>query len=156
MPKQTCINLIKKKGINIYYHKKWIGFDPNCLFVDLPELAYRMAFDEVEEAVFYRHIVPEIIWKIQKWLDIGEEKKLSRAMEIIDRFLYQCISLKQEEFRTQRPQIEQVDQTKDEDFDLLKACMAQKEEAEMEMEGNEKMDAYIESDRYLRDIAFNS
>ena len=115
-----------------------------------------MAFDEVEEAVFYRHIVPEIIWKIQKWLDIGEEKKLSRAMEIIDRFLYQCISLKQEEFRTQRTQIEQVDQKKDEDFDLLKACMAQKEEAEMEMEGNEKMDAYIESDRYLRDIAFNS
>ncbi|KAM3686542.1 hypothetical protein ACB098_10G009800 [Castanea mollissima] len=132
-----------------------LGFDPNCLSVDLPELAYRMAFDEVEEAVFYRHIVPEIIWKIQKWLDIGEEKKLSRAMEIIDRFLYQCISLKQEEFRTQRTQIEQVDQKKDEDFELLTACMAQKEEAEMEMEGNEKMDAYIKSDRYLRDIAFN-
>ncbi|GMY29653.1 alkane hydroxylase mah1 [Fagus crenata] len=61
-----------------------LGFDPNSLSVDLPEVASRRAFDEVEEAVFYRHMVPEIIWKIQKWLNIGEEKKLSRAMEILD------------------------------------------------------------------------
>ena len=36
-----------------------LGFDPNCISVDLPELAYRMALDEVKEVVFYRHIVPE-------------------------------------------------------------------------------------------------
>ena len=135
-----------------------LGFDPNCLSVDLPEVASRRAFDKVEEAVFYRHMVPEFIWRIQKWLNIGEEKKLSGAMETLDCFLYQCISLKQEEFRRRRDQMEQVEE-KDEDFDLLTACMIEKlegeEEEEMEIEGNLHMDGYKKSERYLRDIAFN-
>uniref|UniRef100_A0A2N9G7F5 Cytochrome P450 n=1 Tax=Fagus sylvatica TaxID=28930 RepID=A0A2N9G7F5_FAGSY len=126
-----------------------LGFDPNSLSVDLPEVASRRAFDEVEEAVFYRHMVPEIIWKIQKWLNIGEEKKLSRAMEILDGFLFQCISLKKKEIRRKTTQIEQVEE-KDEDFDLLTICMAEKQEEE-----EKEMDAYKNSDRYLRDIAFN-
>ncbi|CAK7354848.1 unnamed protein product [Dovyalis caffra] len=76
----------------------------DSLSVDLPEIAYKTAFDDVEEAVFYRHIVPQSIWKLQKWLNVGEEKKLSLAMDIIDNFLEQCISSKKEEIRkTQSP-----------------------------------------------------
>lgn len=130
-----------------------LGFDPNCLSIELPEVDYRTAFDLVEEAVFYRHIVPQSIWKLQKWLDIGEEKKLRRAMETLDHFLYQCISSKKEEFNKRKAKMEQVEK-KDEEFELLTACMAEREEEE-EMEGREEMDPYKISDTYLRDIAFN-
>ncbi|KAB1216201.1 Cytochrome P450 86B1 [Morella rubra] len=130
-----------------------LGFDPNCLSIELPEVDYRTAFDLVEEAVFYRHIVPQSIWKFQKWLDIGEEKKLRRAMETLDHFLYQCISSKKEEFNKRKTKMEQVEK-KDEEFELLTACMAEREEEE-EMEGREEMDPYKISDTYLRDIAFN-
>ncbi|XP_040986481.1 alkane hydroxylase MAH1-like [Juglans microcarpa x Juglans regia] len=131
-----------------------MGFDPKCLTIELPEVDYRTAFDKVEEAIFYRHIVPESIWKLQKWLNMGEENKLRRAMEILDPFLYQRISSKKGEFlRRRTSQMEQVEDGKGEDFDLLTACMAkQEEEAKGEVA---QTDDYRRSDRYLRDIAFN-
>ncbi|XP_040986479.1 alkane hydroxylase MAH1-like [Juglans microcarpa x Juglans regia] len=132
-----------------------MGFDPKCLTIELPEDDYRMAFDEVEEAIFYRHIVPESIWKLQKWLNIGEENKLRRAMEILDPFLYQCISLKKGEFlRCRTSQMEQVEDGKDEDFDILTACMVEQEREEAKGEVAQT-DDYRRSDKYLRDIAFN-
>ncbi|KAL4601866.1 hypothetical protein ACB092_10G012700 [Castanea dentata] len=148
-------SLIKHRKFQLFQERSMRQKVSQGLF---PVLDHRRAFDKVEEAVFYRHMVPEFIWRIQKWLNIGEEKKLSGAMETLDCFLYQCISLKQEEFRRHRHQIEQVEE-KDEDFDLLTVCMAEKLEEEEEEEkgigGNLHMDAYKKSDRYLRDIAFN-
>ncbi|KAJ9152852.1 hypothetical protein P3X46_026365 [Hevea brasiliensis] len=127
-----------------------LGFDPNSLSVDLPEVAYKTAFDDVEEAVFYRHIVPESIWKLQKWLNIGQEKKLSMAMSIIDNFLEQCISSKKEEVRRRnKAQKLQVQEKEEEDYDLITACI---EEEEMD---DEETKSSKNSDKYLRDIGFN-
>ncbi|KAF2292264.1 hypothetical protein GH714_018296 [Hevea brasiliensis] len=127
-----------------------LGFDPNSLSVDLPEVAYKTAFDDVEEAVFYRHIVPESIWKLQKWLNIGQEKKLSMATSIIDNFLEQCISSKKEEVRRRnKAQKLQVQEKEEEDYDLITACI---EEEEMD---DEETKSSKNSDKYLRDIGFN-
>lgn len=127
-----------------------LGFDPQSLSVDLPEIAYKTAFDDVEEAVFYRHIVPESIWKLQKWLNVGEEKKLSQAMDTIDNLLEQCISSKKEEIRQRKAQnMVQVEDNDQDDYDLITACIKEEGEAA------EQMDASKRTDKYLRDIGFN-
>jgi hypothetical protein len=41
--------------------------------------------------------VPKSCWKLQRWLQIGEEKKLSIAWKVLDQFPNQCISSKREE-----------------------------------------------------------
>ncbi|WCJ21143.1 cytochrome P450 family 96 subfamily A polypeptide 1 [Euphorbia peplus] len=118
-----------------------LGFDPKSLSLDLPHLSYKQAFDDVEEAVFYRHIVPESVWRLQKWLNVGHEKKLNMAMEIIDSFLEQCISSKKAEIPRRKGEIKKIG----ENYDLLTACIEETEEDE-----DLKM-----SEKYLRDIGFN-
>lgn len=73
-----------------------LGFDPVSLSVDFPKRKHAKAFDEIEEATIYRHILPKWCWKIQRWLQLGQEKKLRKAWETFDGFLYQCISSKRE------------------------------------------------------------
>jgi hypothetical protein len=36
-----------------------------------------------KNGIFYRHIVPKSVWKLQKWLQIGEEKKNDQSMQSI-------------------------------------------------------------------------
>lgn len=114
------------------------GFDPGCLSVELPQVLSAKAFDEIEEVLFYRHTVPEFIWRLQKWLQIGEEKKLSRARVTLDKFLDQHISMKQKLRRSKIPA----------GFDLLTNFM---EEAEKEHQN----DALNITDKFLRDTVFN-
>ncbi|KAK4427789.1 Alkane hydroxylase MAH1 [Sesamum alatum] len=66
--------------------------DPGSLSVDLPYLPCEKAFSEVLEPLFHRHIVPGSIWKLQKWLKIGNEKKLTEACKAFDEFIYPLIS----------------------------------------------------------------
>jgi cytochrome P450 len=121
-----------------------LGFDPKCLSIEFPQVAHAKAFDQMEQSVFYRHVVPEICWKLQRWLQIGEEKKLSIAWEFFDEFLYQCISSKREEItRNKAKKMEEAN------FDLLTACI----ELEQDEEGGE-MDGSTKSNKFLRDMAF--
>lgn len=71
-----------------------IGFDPCCLSVEFPDVPAVKAFDQIEEVLLYRHAQPESCWKLQKWLQIGQEKKLTRAWETLDNFLAQHIPLR--------------------------------------------------------------
>ena len=68
------------------------GFDSNSLSVELPLIPHEKAFVDMEKAIFIRYLMPKSFWKLLKWLQIGEEKKLKEAWEIFDRFLYQSIS----------------------------------------------------------------
>jgi cytochrome P450 len=120
-----------------------LGFDPNCLSIDFPQVAHAQAFDQMEKSVFYRHIVPESFWKLQRWLQIGEEKKLSNACKIFDQFVYQCISSKHEELSRSRTL--KVEEAK---FDLLTACI------EQEAEGGET-DGFTKSNKFQRDMVFS-
>lgn len=73
------------------------GFDPGCLSIDLPEVAFSKAMDNAMEAIFYRHVLPESTWRLQRWLGIGKEKKLKKARETLDRIIAEIISMKREE-----------------------------------------------------------
>ncbi|KAJ6301563.1 hypothetical protein OIU77_015801 [Salix suchowensis] len=114
-----------------------LGFDPKCLTIEFPEVTHAKAFDIMGEAVFYRHIVPEFYWKFQKWLQIGEEKKLSRALQTYDQFLYKYISAKREQVLNEKEAA---------DFDLLTAYIR----VEMKEHGNSTA-----SNKFLRDTATN-
>ncbi|CAN4109322.1 unnamed protein product [Withania somnifera] len=75
-----------------------LDHDPGSLSMDLPHLPHEKAFGIALEAFLYRYIIPERFWKLQKWLRIGQEKKLIEACEALDQFVYPCIARKQEEF----------------------------------------------------------
>ncbi|GLU02122.1 hypothetical protein SLE2022_193890 [Rubroshorea leprosula] len=109
-----------------------LGFDPNCLSLELPEVSYEKAFDEMEQGVFYRYIVPRSIWKLQKWLRLGQEKKTRKALGTFGKFLHEQILLKHEN-------LSRKNAGEEEEFDLLTAFM---------------LGEYgVKSDRYLRDTA---
>ncbi|XP_028786614.1 alkane hydroxylase MAH1-like [Neltuma alba] len=113
-----------------------LGADPKCLAVDFPDVACERAFNEAEEFIFYRHTVPKSIWKLQRWLGIGPEKKMAKACEVFDRFLHESIKSKREELSKNNE--------KEKENDDLLTCLMREEE------GKDHVD-----DRFLRDTAFN-
>ncbi|GFQ03771.1 alkane hydroxylase mah1 [Phtheirospermum japonicum] len=73
------------------------GYDPGCLSVEFPDVPFSRAMDEAEEAIFMRHILPESVWKMGKWLGIGHEKKLSRAWAVLDDVIGEYVTMKRKE-----------------------------------------------------------
>ncbi|XP_057530115.1 alkane hydroxylase MAH1-like [Amaranthus tricolor] len=74
-----------------------IDHDPMSLSSNLPRVPSSKALDDIEEVFFYRHVVPTSIWKFQRWLNIGGEKKYKKACQILDSFIYKCINIKKEQ-----------------------------------------------------------
>jgi len=74
-----------------------LGNDPNCLSIDFPEVAIEKAFNQAGESIFYRHTMPKCLWKLQKWLQTGQEKKMTDACKTLDQFILACIASKREE-----------------------------------------------------------
>ncbi|KAL2473236.1 Cytochrome [Forsythia ovata] len=86
-----------------------LGHDLATLCIGLPDFKQEKAFTEMEEAVMNRHIIPEICWKFQKWLQIGHEKKLREAKQVVDQFLTDCISLKCQKLKVKNEEEEDLD-----------------------------------------------
>uniref|UniRef100_A0A7N0RF07 Cytochrome P450 n=1 Tax=Kalanchoe fedtschenkoi TaxID=63787 RepID=A0A7N0RF07_KALFE len=89
-----------------------LGIDLDSLSVDLPEVLFSKAIEDMEEAIFYRHLKPLRLWKLQRWLGIGVEGKSTKAKAILDEFVYRQISLK-------RDKIACKEGKEDEDLDIL-------------------------------------
>ncbi|MBA0862023.1 hypothetical protein Goshw_003581 [Gossypium schwendimanii] len=68
------------------------GKDPQTASPGLPENGFATAFDRATEATLQRFILPEIIWKLKKWLGLGMEVKLSRSLDHMDKFLSEIIN----------------------------------------------------------------
>ncbi|KAK7381432.1 hypothetical protein VNO78_34117 [Psophocarpus tetragonolobus] len=114
-----------------------VGHDPNCLSIDFPEVAIERAFNESEESIFYRHTVPRTVWKFQKWLQIGQEKKMTEACRTFDEYIYSCIASRREELRKfSKEEMEEAP------FDLLTALITHER-------------GCVHDDKFLRDGAFN-
>uniref|UniRef100_A0A5B7BF20 Unspecific monooxygenase n=1 Tax=Davidia involucrata TaxID=16924 RepID=A0A5B7BF20_DAVIN len=92
-----------------------LGYDPSSLCID--GAPSDNVFSDAEEAFLYRHILPESYWKLQRWLQIGIEKKLSKGAETIDHFLAHCISLKRQQLLE--------NQEEEDDFDCLLTAFMQ-------------------------------
>ncbi|KAI3804701.1 hypothetical protein L1987_26441 [Smallanthus sonchifolius] len=79
-----------------------LDYDPESLSIDLPFIPWEKAFTDAEEALLWRHILPEKVWKLQKRLGLGKEKKLSEAWKVFDEFIYKCLHLKDENKEEQK------------------------------------------------------
>lgn len=105
------------------------GYDPNCLSIELPEVACEKAFSQAEDTLFYRHVKPSFLWKLQEWLQIGNEKKFKETQKILNHWVYAEIKSK----RRNSTNIESQ-------FDLLSVLI--REEGQND-------------DQFLRDTAIN-
>ncbi|GFY80221.1 cytochrome P450, family 96, subfamily A, polypeptide 4 [Actinidia rufa] len=72
------------------------GCDPGSLHVEFPDVPFSRAMNDANEAVLMRHIVPEKVWKLQRWLGIGREKKLSQAQKTLDNLAAKYIAVNRE------------------------------------------------------------
>ncbi|KAH0940420.1 hypothetical protein HID58_000057 [Brassica napus] len=80
------------------------GFDPKTLSVEMPEDEYAKALDVLGDGIFFRHVVPKFLWKLQKWIGFGQEKRTMEAGATFDRVSAKYISAKRKEMRTQDQQ----------------------------------------------------
>ncbi|KAL1816676.1 hypothetical protein ACET3Z_019250 [Daucus carota] len=78
-----------------------LDHDLQSLSLDLPYIPYQKVIPDVEQALLHRHLVPESIWKLQRWIGFSKEKNLSKARETIDEFIYTCISMKRKQVALQ-------------------------------------------------------
>ena len=78
--------------------------DPGSLSIDLPNLPFLKALHDFEEVIVYRYVVPTCVWKFQRWLGIGPEKKHREAWKIIDDFIYGHISKRSAELMSKNSQ----------------------------------------------------
>ncbi|XP_050221446.1 alkane hydroxylase MAH1-like [Mercurialis annua] len=115
-----------------------LSIDPNSLSVEFPNLPFEKAFNEIEEVVLYRHLVPTSFWKLQRWLNIGKEKRLKKALNSFDQFIEQCIQRKIEELSDIHKN--QID---DDHFDLLTSFLVEDKEE----------DDVTKSTKFIRDTA---
>ncbi|OIW21422.1 hypothetical protein TanjilG_03456 [Lupinus angustifolius] len=109
------------------------GWDPQTLGPGLPENDFAMAFDRATEASLQRFILPEVLWKIKKWLGLGMEVSLSRSLVHVEKHLSSVI---------EKRKVELLSQQKDGTIhdDLLTRFMKKKE-------------SY--SDKFLQHVALN-
>ncbi|XP_010527733.1 PREDICTED: cytochrome P450 86B1-like, partial [Tarenaya hassleriana] len=62
------------------------GVDPGSLAIDLPEIPFAKAFEEATEYTLIRFLLPPFVWKPMRFLGIGHEKKLRKAVRIVHVF----------------------------------------------------------------------
>ncbi|XP_047326596.1 alkane hydroxylase MAH1-like [Impatiens glandulifera] len=125
------------------------GYEPCTLSLELPEIPFSKALDEAEEAVFLRHAMPETIWKLMKWMNIGSEKTLKHAWVILDVEIGKLISIKREQLakETYDPTKVNGSEQKEEGIDFLTSYLY----------ANEQMYASLKiDDNFLRDTILNT
>ncbi|KAI4323546.1 hypothetical protein L6164_023142 [Bauhinia variegata] len=71
-----------------------LGFDPCCLSIELPQVVYEKFFSEAQVALFHRCVVPRALWKLQKWLGMGKERKMSETQKISELILHEFVRCK--------------------------------------------------------------
>ncbi|ESQ46097.1 hypothetical protein EUTSA_v10000679mg [Eutrema salsugineum] len=99
------------------------GYDSNSLSIEMPKNDYAKAMDDAEEVVVVRHVKPMILWKMQNWIGLGGEKKMTKANATFDRSCAEYISAKREEIISQRIHQHSTIEEKAHDVDLLSFYM---------------------------------
>ncbi|KAL8147054.1 alkane hydroxylase MAH1-like [Apium graveolens] len=97
--------------------------DPQSLSLELPYIPCEKAFTEAEEALLYRHFLPESILMLQRVVGFGKEKSLSKAREAFDGFIYKCISTKRQQIQIGDSGETSTPEEESDKLDLLTAYM---------------------------------
>uniref|UniRef100_A0A6M2ED84 Uncharacterized protein n=1 Tax=Populus davidiana TaxID=266767 RepID=A0A6M2ED84_9ROSI len=78
------------------------GKDPQTCAPGLPENSFASAFDRATEASLQRFILPEVLWKLKKWLRLGLEVSLNRSLTQLDDYLTSVIDARKKELMNQQ------------------------------------------------------
>ncbi|ESQ45918.1 hypothetical protein EUTSA_v10010970mg [Eutrema salsugineum] len=73
--------------------------DPKSLSVQMANDEFVNALEDVEVAIIYRHMMPRFLWKLQKKMGLGQEKKLIEADAVFDRLCGKYVTDKRDEIR---------------------------------------------------------
>ncbi|KAG7585389.1 Cytochrome P450 [Arabidopsis thaliana x Arabidopsis arenosa] len=73
------------------------GYDPMSLSIEMLEVEFGEAADIGEEAIYYRHFKPVMLWRLQNWLGIGLERKMRTALATVNRMFAKIISTRRRE-----------------------------------------------------------
>lgn len=74
------------------------GADLECLNPALHEVAFAKAFDDANYISFYRFADP--LWKVKRFLSLGQEGKLKKCIKVMDEFSYNLIEKRHKEMAT--------------------------------------------------------
>lgn len=132
------------------------GVNPRCLSIDFPMVPFAKAVDDAKEVIHFRHTVPVTWWKLLRWLNMGEERKLARARETIDLFIMQHLSMRRAELSKNKEEKEEQAEIMSGN-DLLTSYMNYNSnnyttpQVKVKVKGGEDMDRPNKSDKFLRD-----
>ncbi|KAL4375795.1 hypothetical protein GQ457_02G010250 [Hibiscus cannabinus] len=73
------------------------GYDPKCLSLESPKDLFSKAVEDAVQAIFYRHAWPASFIKLQKWLNIGQERKYKEAWAVLDDIIAKYICQKRKQ-----------------------------------------------------------
>ncbi|KAL5128985.1 Cytochrome P450 86A1 [Glycine soja] len=68
------------------------GKDPETLSPELPENPFAVAFDTATEATMHRFLYPGLVWRFQKLLCIGSEKKLKESLKVVETYMNDAVA----------------------------------------------------------------
>ncbi|WVY93616.1 hypothetical protein V8G54_032704 [Vigna mungo] len=71
------------------------GKDPETLSPDLRENPFTVAFDTATEITLQRLLYPGIIWRFEKLLGIGKEKKLEQSLNVVETYMNDAVSARE-------------------------------------------------------------
>ncbi|KAF7834480.1 Cytochrome P450 86B1 [Senna tora] len=69
-----------------------MGVDPGCLAIDLPQIPLAKAFEEATELTLFRFLLPPFVWKPLRFLGLGYEKRLRRAIRLVHDFADEIVA----------------------------------------------------------------
>ncbi|RDX75595.1 Cytochrome P450 86A1, partial [Mucuna pruriens] len=72
------------------------GKDPETLSPELPENPFTVAFDTATEITLQRLLYPGIMWRLEKFLGIGKEKKMEQSLKIVETYMNDAVSAREE------------------------------------------------------------
>ncbi|GLT27249.1 hypothetical protein SLA2020_022630 [Shorea laevis] len=72
------------------------GKDPETLSPALPENPFAMAFDTATETTLYRLLYPGFLWRLEKFLGIGAERRLKQCLEIVKKYMNDAVEARKE------------------------------------------------------------
>ncbi|MBA0622718.1 hypothetical protein Godav_008234 [Gossypium davidsonii] len=72
------------------------GKDPQTLSPDLPENTFAIAFDAATETTLYRLLYPGFLWRLEKFLGIGAEKRLKSSLQIVEDYMNGAIEARKQ------------------------------------------------------------
>lgn len=95
--------------------KVGFGVEIETLAPDLPDNHFAQSFDAANVIVTFRFIDP--LWRIKKFLNVGSEALLDRAIKVVDDFTYSVIRKRKAEVEAARKSHEDAKVTKHKPLD---------------------------------------